>query len=144
MPFNANMLNSADVSVTTTMFNDEVDQYCYFDQQQKQSSSSSPSSGGKRVHFMDMPTQNAAASADAAAAAMLTGTVFWRCSTTFSISTWEATGCLIKENHIQTQFDCATEKVSCPKLWNRKDIRMSRYWHDGILPSEEAPANQYV
>ena len=75
--------DSDDVSMTKTMYYGDSDQYCYYNQQQ-QSLSSSSSSGGwsslpaKRVHFMDMPSQNAAASAEAAAAAtaMPTGTVF--------------------------------------------------------------------
>ena len=85
MPVNDSMFrfrgnNSDDVNMTTTMYYGDVDQYCRYYQQQ-QSSSSPPSSGvwsmpAKRVHFMDMPSMNAAASANAAATAMLTGTVF--------------------------------------------------------------------
>ena len=86
MPENAAMFrfrgnNSDDVNMTSEIYYGYSDQYCYYNQQQQQSSP--PSSEGwskptKRVQFMDMPTQNTAAraNANAAATAMLTGTVF--------------------------------------------------------------------
>ena len=75
--------NCDDVNMTTEMYYGYSDQYCYYNQQQQQQSSSLSFSGvwskpTKRVQFKDMPVQNTAAraNANAAATAMLTGTVF--------------------------------------------------------------------